>query len=349
MIEKNFGMGFIKIDKKYKNIRLDREKIIEKIPKNKLIEMYKSMVRTRALDKKIDDMLNKGFSMMQHPTYGQEAGPIGAIATLEQEDYIFPYHRGWAWAIAKGMESKYILAELLGKKSGYCKGKGGCQLASFELGVLGRSGVQGAHIPIAAGAGLAIKYRNEKKVCIAFFGEGASDTGNFHEGLNLASIWKVPVIYIVENNLYMQFDRSDKTNAVKDIALRAIGYNIPGYIVDGNDAISIYHIVSQAVKDAKSGKGPSLIETKTYRLSGHTGMDKSYYGGYRSKEEVDQWKEKCPIKRLKNDLLNHKLITKDQIQEIEEEAVNEMDDAEKYAVDSSYPDVNEYFTDVFSE
>jgi len=350
MIEKNIGSEFtevIAIDKKQKKIRLNRNEIIEKIPKDKLIKMYKDMVRTRALDEKLDSMLNKGISLKQHSTYGQEAGPIGAIATLDQEDYILPYHRGWAWAIGKGMEPKYIIAELLGKKSGCCKGKGGPQLANFELGVLGRSGVQAAHIPICAGVGFAINYRNEKKACIAFFGEGASDNGNFHEGLNLASIWKAPVVYICENNLYMQFDRSNETNSVKDIAVRSIGYDIPGYIVDGNDVISIYHIVLKAVKDAKSGKGPSLIETKTYRTGGHTGMDKTHYGGYRTKEEVNKWKQKCPIERLKNDLLEHKLITENDIQEIKNKAIDEMNISEEYAVQSDFPNLDDYLADVF--
>lgn len=352
MTDENIGMNFmeiIEIQKKYKKNRLSREEVIKKIPKEKLIQIYKYMLKTRALDEKIDDMMNRGFSMMQHPTYGQEAGPISSIATLEKEDYIFPYHRGWAWAIGKGMEPKFILAELLGKKTGYCKGKGGPHLASYELGVMGRTGIQGAHIPIAAGAGLAIKYKNEKKAVIAYFGEGSSDSGNFHEGLNLASIWKVPVIYFIENNLYMQFDRSDKTNSVKDIALRSISYGIPGYIVDGNDAVAIYYVVSKAVEDAKNGKGPSLIESKTYRLSGHTGMDKRYYGGYRSKEEVDEWRKKCPINRLKNDLIKHEFINEQEINKIKEEAAKEMNEAEKYAVSSSYPDTSDYFTDVFYE
>ncbi len=346
---RNNLIEIIEIKKNYKRNHFKRDEIIGQIPKEKLLKIYGYMLKTRALDEKIDDMMNRGYSIMQHPTYGQEAGPISSIAALEDDDYIFPYHRGWAWAIGKGMEPKFILAELLGKKTGYCKGKGGPHLASYELKVMGRSGIQGAHIPIAAGAGLAIKYKNEKKAIIAFFGEGASDTGNFHEGLNLASIWKAPVIYFTENNLYMQFDRSDKTTSVKDISLRALSYDIPGYIVDGNDAVAIYYLVSMAVENAKNGKGPSLIESKTYRLGGHTGMDKSYYGGYRSKEEVDQWREKCPIKRLENDLLRHEIIDEQKIKEIKEEAIKEVNEAENYAVNSEYPNVNDYYSDVFYE
>ncbi len=335
------------VQEKRKNIRLNREKIFKEIPKEKLIKIYRNMVRTRKLDEKLDNMLSRSISLSQHSTCGQEATPVASIAALEKEDYIFPYHRGWAWAIGKGMDPKLIIAELLGKKTGYCKGKGGPHLASFELGVMGRSGVQAAHIPIAAGAGFAIRYKNEKKACIAFFGEGASDNGNFHEGLNLASIWKAPLIYICENNQYMQFDRSDNTNSVADIALRSIGYSIPGYIVDGNDALAVYHIASKVISDAKNGKGPSFIEAKTYRLHGHTGIDKGYYGGYRTKEEVDQWREKCPIERLKSDLLINNYITEIDMIQIEKDAINEMDEAEEFAVNSEYPDKDDYLDDIF--
>lgn len=336
-----------KIREKIEKKEIERDKILGEISAKKLQSMYQNMVRTRAFDEKIKEMLNKGFSISEHSTLGQEAGPIGACSALKPEDYILPYHRGWAWAIGKGMNPKCILAELLGKKSGYCKGKAGPHLASYELGILGRSGVQSAHIPIGAGVGLGIKYSGKKNVCIVFFGDGASNNGNFHEGLNMASVWKVPVIYFCENNSYAIFSSAKDTTSAKNIGSRALGYDMENYILDGNDILAIYYATSQAIERARAGEGPTLIETKTYRWDGHNPIDKIHYGGYRPKEEVDSWKERCPIKRLEDDLIRVNILNKERVEEIRLKAKEEMDIAEDFAVNSEYPTKEDYFSDIF--
>jgi len=336
-----------KIKEKIDKEKYSRDDLVSKISPEKLLCMYKNMVRTRAFDDKIKAMLNRGFSISEHSTLGQEAGPIGACGALGTNDYIMPYHRGWAWAIGKGMDPKYLLAELLGKRTGYSKGKAAAHLGSYELGILGRSGVQSAHIPIGTGVGLGIKKLGKNNVCIVFFGDGASNNGNFHEGLNLASIWKVPVIFFCENNSYALFSSAKDTTSVENIGSRSVGYNIEGYVIDGNDVISIYYATSRAVARARAGEGPTLIETKTYRWDGHNPIDKIHYGGYRSKEEVDSWKEKCPIKLLEKDLININLLDKVKIEEIKLKTEKEMDIAEKFAIESEYPTKEEYLTDVF--
>lgn len=332
-----------KIEKK----NIQRYDLIREISNETLLSMYRDMIRTRAFDDKIKTMLNRGYSISEHSTLGQEAGPVGACSTLNPDDYILPYHRGWAWAIGKGMDPKYLLAELLGKKTGYCKGKAGPHLGSYELGILGRSGVQAAHLPIGVGVGLGIKYTGKKNVCIVFFGDGASNSGSFHEALNMASIWKVPVIYFCENNSYAIFSSAKDTTSVKNIGSRSIGYDMENFVIDGNDILAIYYTTSQAVQKARSGEGPTLIETKTYRWEGHNPIDKIHYGGYRPKEEVDLWKKRCPIKRLENDLIKNNILDNEKIREIQLEAEKEMNLAEDFAVNSEYPTRDDFLTDVF--
>jgi len=336
-----------KVKEEIEKEEIRRDELLSKIPAEKLLCMYKNMVRTRAFDNKVKEMLNKGFSISEHSTLGQEAGPIGACSALEPDDYILPYHRGWAWAIGKGMDPKYLLAELLGKKTGYCKGKAGPHLGSYELGILGRSGVQAAHIPIGAGVGLGIKYSGKRNVCVVFFGDGASNNGNFHEGLNMASVWKVPVIYFCENNSYAIFSSAKDTSSVENIGSRAIGYAMENFVIDGNDVLAIYYVTSQAIETARAGRGPALIETKTYRWDGHNPIDKIHYGGYRPKEEVDSWKKRCPIKRLESDLVKIGMLNEEEIDKIKSESEKEMDIAEEFAVNSEYPAREDYFTDIF--
>lgn len=336
-----------KVKEKIERNKLNRDGLLREISSETLLSMYKNMVRTRSFDSKVKEMLNKGFSISEHSTLGQEAGPIGACSALEADDYILPYHRGWAWAIGKGMDPKYLLAELLGKKSGYCKGKAGPHLGSYELGILGRSGVQSAHLPIGVGVGLGIKYSSKKNVCIVFFGEGASNNGNFHEALNMASVWKVPVIYFCENNGYAIFSSAKDTTSVKDIGSRSIGYDMENYIIDGNDILAIYYTTAKAIERARAGEGPTLIETKTYRWEGHNPIDKIHYGGYRPKEEVDSWKERCPIRRLENDLIRINILNQEKVREIRSQAEKEMDLAEAFAVNSEYPTRDDFLSDIF--
>jgi TPP-dependent pyruvate/acetoin dehydrogenase alpha subunit len=322
---------------------------MEGVGKDRAVQIYRNMVRLRFLDDKINEMIAGGIGITQHSTRGQEATPVAACAALEPTDYVMPYHRGWGWAIGKGMDPKILLAELIGKKTGCCSGKGGVHIADWNLRILGRPGVQGAHVPIAAGVGLSIKFRKTGEVVLCFFGDGASNEGNVHEGMNLASVWKAPVIFICENNLYALFTPNIETTSVRDIANRANGYGMPGVIVDGNDALGVYETVRGAVQRARSGQGPTFIESKTYRMHGHTAMDRFHLGGYRPKEEVEEWERKDPLRRLRARLLEMKAASEADLREIETGAKEEIEAAERFAKDSPYPTREELSRDTYAE
>ena len=307
------------------------------IPKDKLRDIYRKMVVTRAFDMKLTEIVAGGIPLTHHSALGQEATPITACALLRPDDYMMPYHRGWAWAIGKGMEPKRILAELMGKKTGSMGGHGGAHLADLEHRVMGRSGMQAAHIPIAAGLGLSIRMRKEDQVVVCMFGDGPPNIGEWHEGMNLAAIWHAPVIFLCESNGYAETTRRDHTMLIERISERAAAYGIPGVTIDGNDIFAIYETVRTAVDRARRGEGPTLIEAITYRWLGHHARDTEHYGGYRSKEEVDGWKEKCPIKRAREKLIGMGVLTPAEIEAMEREAKAIAEEAERYAKESPYP------------
>jgi len=317
------------------------------IDKETLLKIYRNMVRLRFFDDKVNEMVASGVRITQHSTHGQEATTIAACAALKPTDYVMPYHRGWGWAIGKGMDPKILLSELLGKTTGCCGGKGGVHIADCSLRIMGRPGVQAAHIPIGAGVGLSIKFRKTNEVVLVFFGDGASNEGNVHEGMNLASVWKAPVVFICENNLYALFTPNIETTSVRDIADRAQGYGMPGVIVDGNDAIGVYEAAREAIQRARSGQGPTFIESKTYRIHGHTAMDRFHLGVYRAKEEVEEWEKKDPLRRLRQRLIEMKVASEAELNKIDEQARLEMEEAEKFAKDSPYPTREEIFQDVY--
>jgi acetoin:2,6-dichlorophenolindophenol oxidoreductase subunit alpha len=318
-----------------------------KIDKETVLKIYRNMVLVRLFDDKVDALVASGVYITQHSTRGQEATTVAACAALRPTDYVMPYHRGWGWAIGKGMDSKILLAELMGKRTGCCAGKGGVHIADCSLRIMGRPGVQAAHVPIGAGVGLSIKFRKTNEAVLVFFGDGASNEGNVHEGMNLAAVWKAPVVFICENNLYALFTPNVETTSVQNIADRAHGYGIPGVVLDGNDALAVYDAVQQALQRARSGLGPTFIETKTYRLSGHTSMDRFHMGGYRSKEEVEEWEKKDPIVRLRRRILELNLATEPDLNRIHEEARIEIEAAEKFAKESPYPTREEIFQDIY--
>lgn len=319
------------------------------IEKDTLLKIYHNMVRLRLFDDKVNLLVESGIRITQHSTRGQEATQIAATAALKADDYLMPYHRGWGWAIGKGMEPKILLAELMGRKTGCCGGKGGVHIADWKLRIMGRPGVQAAHVPIAAGVGLSIKMRKAKEVVLCFFGDGASNEGNIHEGMNLAAVWKAPVVFICENNLYALFTPNIETTSVQDIADRAQGYGIPGAVIDGNDAIAVYEATREAVDRARLGQGPTLLETKTYRIHGHTAMDRFHLGGYRSKEEVEEWEKKDPLRRLRERLMEAGIATAAELDALEQIARAEIDEAEKFAKESPYPTREEIMQDVYCE
>jgi len=272
------------------------------LPREKLVEMYRKMFEIRSFEEKVFELYAQNMVPGTIHLYaGEEAVAVGVCSNLRKDDYITSTHRGHGHCIAKGADPKRIMAEILGKKTGYCKGKGGSMhIADFKVGMLGATAVVGAGIPIAMGAGLSIKLRGTDQVVACFFGEGASNQGTFHEGINMAAIWKLPVIFVCENNLYAMGTRQSRVMLIENIADRAASYGIPGVTVDGNDVLAVYEAAREAVERARRGEGPTLIECKTYRHKGHSRVDPAKY---RPKEEVEEWLRKDPIKRLREKLL----------------------------------------------
>ncbi|MEM3088780.1 MAG: thiamine pyrophosphate-dependent dehydrogenase E1 component subunit alpha, partial [Candidatus Bathyarchaeia archaeon] len=274
-----------------------------KLDEAKLVWMYRKMVEVRTFDEKVRDLYMRGLVPgTTHLYIGQEAVAVGVCANLRRDDYVFSTHRSHAHTIAKEVPLKEIAAEILGKATGCCKGKGGSMhLSRVDLGFVYSSAIVGGGVPLAVGAGLSIRLKKGDQVVASFFGDGASNTGGFHEGLNLASLWKLPVIFVCENNLYAISVSTKKSTSVENIADRAVAYGMPGLIVDGNDVLAVYEATRNAVDRARKGEGPTLLECKTYRWLGHFAGDPG--DAYRTKEEVEAWKEKCPIKKLKTKLV----------------------------------------------
>ncbi|MBC7189324.1 pyruvate dehydrogenase (acetyl-transferring) E1 component subunit alpha, partial [Candidatus Aerophobetes bacterium] len=281
-----------------------------------------------------------------HSYLGEEAVAVGVCSALEKGDYITSTHRGHGHVIAKGASLEKMMAELFGKKTGYCKGKGGSMhIADFSIGVVGATGIVGSGIPIATGVALACKMKKTGQVVACFFGDGASNTGAFHEGLNLASVWDLPVIFVCENNLYAESTPQREHQKIKDVSIRAVSYNMPGVTVDGNDVIAVFNAAKKAVERARKGEGPTLIECKTYRWMGHYIGDPAVY---RSREEVEEWKKRCPIKNLKNKLLKEGVFSQEELTGIEEEVKKSIKEAIEFAEKSPVPELKEALEDIYS-
>jgi pyruvate dehydrogenase E1 component alpha subunit len=319
------------------------------ISKAKLLDLYNTMVKIRVFEDRIVDLYARGLVPgLAHLYLGEEAVAAGACGVLREDDYITSTHRGHGHVIAKGADLKLMMAELFGKRSGYCKGKGGSMhIADMNIGILGANGIAGGGIPIAAGAGLSIKLRKTDQVCVCFFGDGSSNNGTFHESLNLSSLHRLPVIFVCENNGYGISVSQARHQAIKDIAVRSTSYDMPGVVVDGNDVIEVYQAVSKAVLRARAGEGPTLIECKTYRWRGHHEGDPNQGRRYRTTEEIEGWKKKDPIPRLAEKLLEEKVLTKKKIASIEAKANEEIDQAVAFANESEFPTVEEMYEDVF--
>jgi pyruvate dehydrogenase E1 component alpha subunit len=315
--------------------------------KEKFIEMFRKMVEIRFFEEKVFDLYAQNLVPGTIHLYaGEEAIAVGVCTALKRDDYITSTHRGHGHCIAKGADLKRTMAEILGKKTGYCKGKGGSMhIADFSIGMLGATAVVGAGISIAVGAGLSIKLRKTRQVVACFFGEGASNQGTFHEGINMASVWKLPVIFVCENNLYAMGTRQSRVMNIENVADRAVAYGIPGVVVDGNDVLAVYEATAKAVERARNGEGPTLIECKTYRHKGHSRVDPARY---RPKEEVEEWLAKDPIKRFREKLLQTKTLTEAEIQRIENEVSAEIEEAAKFAMESPYPEPEEALDDVYA-
>ena len=281
-----------------------------------------------------------------HLSVGQEACAVGAITALDKKDIITSTHRGHGHCLAKGGKLPQMFAELLGKETGYCRGRGGSMhIADLDVGNLGANGIVGGGIPVATGAALASKLRNDGKVTLCFFGDGATNQGSFHESLNFASVKKLSVVYMCENNQYGMSVPFQKASAAKNVADRATAYSMPGIIVDGNDVEAVYQVVNNAVERARKGEGPSLIEAKTYRWLGHSKSDPRVY---RTREEENEWKQKCPIKRYRQKLIDENIATDEELTEIEESAKKTIQEALEYAQNSPEPKVEEIMDGVYA-
>jgi pyruvate dehydrogenase E1 component alpha subunit len=314
-----------------------------------LTKLFDQMVQIRAFEEKLVEMFARGtMPGLAHLSIGEEAVPVGTCNALRPDDYITSTHRGHGHCIAKGANVDKMMAELFGRATGYCGGKGGSMhIADFEKGILGANGIVGGGIPIAAGAGVGIQVLGLDRVVCCFFGDAASNQGAFHESANLASIWKLPVIYICENNLYGISMSQRRHQAVRDVADRAIAYNMPGKVVDGNDVLAVFEAVKEAVAFARSGGGPSLIECKTYRWRGHHEGDPNRGMRYRSAEEIAEWTAKCPIDRMKRTLLAQGVDAK-QLDQIRERVQGEIEAAVRFAENSPLPELSAALEHVYA-
>jgi pyruvate dehydrogenase E1 component alpha subunit len=313
-----------------------------------LIGYLKKMLEIRYFEEKVMDLLTRDIVKgASHLYVGEEAVAVGAIAAIREDDYITSTHRGHGHCIAKGGDLKRMLAELCGKATGYCKGRGGSMhIADVSAGNLGATGIVGSNIPVATGAGLSIKLRGTDQVVLCFFGDGAANTGAFHESVNMASIWKLPVIFVCENNLYGMSVSVDRAFPFKDIAERAKGYNIPGVIADGMDVLNVKKVVGEAVERARRGEGPTLVECKTYRFYGHSRSDARVY---RTREEERMWRARDPILTFEKKLIEWEVLTAEEIKELEEEVIKEVQEAEEFALKSPYPPIESLYDDVYTD
>jgi acetoin:2,6-dichlorophenolindophenol oxidoreductase subunit alpha len=326
---------------------LNTIKLPEMITEEKLKDLYKEMWLIRYFDEKVDQFFAKGMIHgTTHLCVGQEASAAGSIAVIGRKDKIVSTHRGHGHCISKEGDPAKMMAELFGRETGYCKGKGGSMhIADVEKGNLGANGIVGGGLPLAVGAALTSKMKKENYVVLCFFGDGASNEGSFHESVNLAAIWDLPVVFICENNQYGMSGSVKEMTRVDNIADRAGAYGIPGNIVDGNDMIEIMNTVNEAVERARAGFGPSLIEMKTYRWKGHSKSDAKKY---RTREEENEWRAKDGIKRFKEVLIDAGVLTEEGAKQLQDAALQEIEEAVKFAENSPEPSLDSLLEDIYA-
>jgi acetoin:2,6-dichlorophenolindophenol oxidoreductase subunit alpha len=298
----------------------------------------KLMHTIRAFEEKAEQlyMLGKIHGTM-HLSIGMEASAVGSILALKPDDYILSTHRGHGHCIAKGADLKLMMAEFMGKEAGYCRGRGGSMhIADVEGGNLGANGVVGGGIPIAVGVGLGLKMQKTDKVILCFFGDGAANTGAFHEALNMTAIYELPVVFVCENNQYAMSFSFQNAMRIEEISLRAAGYGMKGVTVDGNDVVAVHQAVSEAVSLARDSHAPSLVENVTYRWRGHS---KSDANRYRTAEEIEKWKQRDPIQRFAATLIKENMFSQAQLDEIEQDAYSDIEEAVAFADACEEPDI----------
>lgn len=317
----------------------------EDLNHDRLKKMFKMMLRVRMFEEKADEMYLKGLvAGSVHLSIGQEAVSVGVVEAIGEDGLAIGSHRSHGYCVAKGMDVGKMFAELCGKKTGSCRGRGGSMhIMDVKKGMMGATAIVGQQLPIATGIGLALQIKKEKRVCACFFGDGASNAGGFHESLNIASLWKLPVIYVCENNGYAVSVPARCSTSINDIAQRASGYGMPGEVVDGMDIVAVYGAAKKAAERARSGEGPSLIECKTYRFRGHSRGDPAY-GPYRSKEELESWRKRDPISKLQSDLK----LSEAEVREMKKGITDEYEDAVRFAEESPYPSEEEALEDIYA-
>jgi TPP-dependent pyruvate/acetoin dehydrogenase alpha subunit len=327
---------------------LSTQSVATNLPPEEQREMLRRMLTIRRFEERASaDYLGGKIYGVVHCYIGEEAVAVGVCSALERTDRIISTHRGHGHCIAKGADLNRMMAELYGRQTGYCKGKGGSMhIADFEIGMLGANGIVAGGISIITGAGLAAQMEGKGGVAVSFFGDGASNAGPFHECLNIAATWKLPMLYVCENNMYAANTAAAATHALSDVAARAAGYGIPGTIVDGNDIFAVYQAASRAVDRARSGGGPSLIECKTYRQRSHT--ERRGQADARDPAEIETWKGKDPIAQLTRRLREQGHLDDGELQKMEREIMTALDGAVAFAEASPFPLPEQATDDVFA-
>jgi len=322
--------------------------VIETLGPEFLKQLLQDMHTIRAFEERAEQLyaLGKVHGTM-HLSIGQEATAVGASNAMQDGDYLLNHHRGHGHCLAWGSDVNRMMAEFMGKETGYCRGRGGSMhIADVESNNLGANGIVAGGVPIAAGVGLSIKMRKTSQVCLVIFGDGAANEGAFHESLNMASIWKLPVVYLCENNQYAMSMPVKKAFNIENISQRASAYNIPGVTVDGNDALAVYLAVSEAAARARRGGGPSLIESKTYRYKGHSKSDRQ---AYRTREEVNEWMDqRDAIKRYSELLITAGIVSEGEAAAMRDTAVGIIDRAVEFSEASPPPDLNTILDGVYA-
>jgi len=313
-------------------------------------ELLRQMQTIRRFEERAsDDFRGGGIYGIVHCYIGEEAVAVGVCAALNKQDQIISTHRGHGHCIAKGADLNRMMAELYGREAGYCKGKGGSMhIADFGIGMLGANGIVAGGIPIVTGAGLAAQLEGKGRVAVSFFGDGASNAGPFHESINIAAAWKLPMVYVCENNQYAVNVPASKSLAYKDVAARAAGYGIPGVVVDGNDVLAVYEAAVEAVARARAGDGPTLIECKTYRWRAHT--ERVNQPDIRPKDEIEEWKKKDPIARLVRHLKQQQgQLTDEEFEAMDAEILRVIEASVEFAKASPFPSLDSAVDDVYAE
>ena len=311
--------------------------------------MLQTMLRIRRFEERCVALSSKGkLPGFLHLYIGEEAVATGVCANLQADDYITSTHRGHGHVIAKGGDVRRMMAELYGKETGYCKGKGGSMhIADGRIGILGANGIVGGGLQIAAGAGTGLQFLGKDQVVVCFFGDGAASQGAFHESVNLSSTWKLPVIYVNENNGFAISTDGSRQRNIEQIAGRAVAYGIPGRRIDGNDVMQVYETANEAVRRARAGEGPTLIECVTWRWRGHSEGDPEHY--YRTQAETEAWMEKDPILALEKRIIEAQYADQAVFEAINEAVMKEIDEAVDFGEQSAYPDIKEVISDVYAE